>query len=212
MPKVVVGRYYDPSTGQFLSVDPLVDGTGEPYVYAQDNPVNDADPTGDIGLPTRGQVIGVVSGGIEVVHGVFGVGPRLPDLTDEPPNDKGTPTVPVGPPAAGVSGGGAGGGEIEITVDGIEIIIDVEDGTVIVSPEPGQGPGDQDRAGQSADDQEETGQPGSDDEASTGSDSASDYSRGLPDQFFGRAFGEGVALTSFSTNRSSDQCPFGSLV
>ena len=25
----VVGRYYDPQTGQFLSVDPLVDETGQ---------------------------------------------------------------------------------------------------------------------------------------------------------------------------------------
>jgi hypothetical protein len=28
-----VGRYYDPQTGQFLGVDPLVDETGEPYAY-----------------------------------------------------------------------------------------------------------------------------------------------------------------------------------
>jgi RHS repeat-associated protein len=39
-------RYYDPSTGQFLSLDPAVDLTGEPYGYAADNPLNASDPTG----------------------------------------------------------------------------------------------------------------------------------------------------------------------
>ena len=33
-PRTAVGRYYDPATGQFLSVDPLVDETGQPYAYA----------------------------------------------------------------------------------------------------------------------------------------------------------------------------------
>jgi uncharacterized protein RhaS with RHS repeats len=41
-----VGRYYDPATGQFLSVDPLVDDTGQAYAYTGDDPVNEADPTG----------------------------------------------------------------------------------------------------------------------------------------------------------------------
>ena len=39
-------RYYDPATGQFLTRDPLVDATGQPYAYAADNPVNFADPLG----------------------------------------------------------------------------------------------------------------------------------------------------------------------
>jgi hypothetical protein len=43
---VGVGRYYDPTTGQFLSVDPLVDETGEPYVYTGGDPVNGSDPSG----------------------------------------------------------------------------------------------------------------------------------------------------------------------
>ena len=42
----VVGRYYDPQTGQFLSVDPLVDETGQPYTYTGGDPVDAADPTG----------------------------------------------------------------------------------------------------------------------------------------------------------------------
>ena len=49
----VVGRYYDPQTGQFLSVDPLVDATGQPYAYARDDPVDSSDPTGNCGnFPT----------------------------------------------------------------------------------------------------------------------------------------------------------------
>ncbi|HEX9967958.1 MAG TPA: RHS repeat-associated core domain-containing protein [Solirubrobacterales bacterium] len=39
-------RTYDPVTAQFVSVDPLVAKTGEPYGYAADNPVNASDPAG----------------------------------------------------------------------------------------------------------------------------------------------------------------------
>jgi len=39
-------RYYDPVTGQFLNVDPLVSKTGAPYFYAGDDPVNAGDPIG----------------------------------------------------------------------------------------------------------------------------------------------------------------------
>ena len=41
-----MGRYYDPATGQFLNVDPLVDATGQTYVYTGDDPVNGVDPSG----------------------------------------------------------------------------------------------------------------------------------------------------------------------
>jgi RHS repeat-associated protein len=39
-------RYYDPSTAQFLSRDPLVAMTREPYAYTAGNPLNSSDPTG----------------------------------------------------------------------------------------------------------------------------------------------------------------------
>lgn len=42
----VVHRYYDPVTGQFLSVDPLVNVTGTPYVYTSGDAVNLMDPLG----------------------------------------------------------------------------------------------------------------------------------------------------------------------
>jgi hypothetical protein len=40
------GRYYDPSTDQFLSVDPDVGATGQPYAFTGDDPVNLGDPKG----------------------------------------------------------------------------------------------------------------------------------------------------------------------
>ena len=42
----VLARYYDPSTGQFLSVDTDVATTLSPYGYVAGNPLNDTDPTG----------------------------------------------------------------------------------------------------------------------------------------------------------------------
>ena len=39
-------RWYDPSTGQFISVDPMVNVTQEPYAYVVDDPINNVDPTG----------------------------------------------------------------------------------------------------------------------------------------------------------------------
>ncbi|MCL6104215.1 MAG: RHS repeat-associated core domain-containing protein [Actinobacteria bacterium] len=42
----LIHRYYDPVTGQFTSVDPLVGISGQPYVYAEGDPVNGSDPLG----------------------------------------------------------------------------------------------------------------------------------------------------------------------
>jgi RHS repeat-associated protein len=39
-------RDYDPSTGQFLTVDPAVDTTGQPYAYVANDPLTLTDPTG----------------------------------------------------------------------------------------------------------------------------------------------------------------------
>ncbi len=43
----LINRYYDPASGQFLSVDPDVAQTQQPYAYVAGDPVNDTDPTGD---------------------------------------------------------------------------------------------------------------------------------------------------------------------
>jgi RHS repeat-associated protein len=40
-------RYYDPGTGQFISVDPLIDQTGAPYSYAGQDPINGFDLDGN---------------------------------------------------------------------------------------------------------------------------------------------------------------------
>jgi hypothetical protein len=39
-------RWYDPATGQFMSMDPLEAVTQQPYSYAGDDPINGTDPTG----------------------------------------------------------------------------------------------------------------------------------------------------------------------
>jgi RHS repeat-associated protein len=43
-------RVYDPTTAQFLTVDPRVTDTGDPYGYAQSNPVNFSDPSGEVAI------------------------------------------------------------------------------------------------------------------------------------------------------------------
>jgi len=55
-------RWYDPQTGQFTSLDPLVAVTNEPYGYAGDDPVNNSDPTGDATLGLCGALGGSALG------------------------------------------------------------------------------------------------------------------------------------------------------
>jgi RHS repeat-associated protein len=43
-------RYHDPTTSQFLSPDPLQDTTGQPYSYANNDPINNTDPTGQFSV------------------------------------------------------------------------------------------------------------------------------------------------------------------
>ena len=46
-----VHRYYDPVTAQFVSVDPALGVTGQPFSYVGSDPVNHSDPTGLKGSP-----------------------------------------------------------------------------------------------------------------------------------------------------------------
>jgi RHS repeat-associated protein len=48
----LINRYYDPATGQFVSVDPLVSQTLQPYSYGNGDPVTNTDPTGQIACGT----------------------------------------------------------------------------------------------------------------------------------------------------------------
>ncbi|HUY86132.1 MAG TPA: RHS repeat-associated core domain-containing protein [Acidimicrobiales bacterium] len=65
----VINRYYDPSTGQFVSVDPLVGVTGAAYSYCGGNPSNWRDPSGDFS-PESAQ---------------WGIAPDRPPLKSEEP-------------------------------------------------------------------------------------------------------------------------------
>ena len=42
----LINRYYDPTTDQFVTVDPAVSITQEPYQYGSDNSTNNVDPLG----------------------------------------------------------------------------------------------------------------------------------------------------------------------
>ena len=49
----VINRYYDPTTDQYLSIDPAVTQTNQPYVFTNDNPLNATDPLGLAPKPKR---------------------------------------------------------------------------------------------------------------------------------------------------------------
>jgi RHS repeat-associated protein len=51
--KLLGHRYYDPTTGRFLSRDPIKDGRNW-YVYCGNNPITKVDPTGTIGAVAIG--------------------------------------------------------------------------------------------------------------------------------------------------------------
>jgi hypothetical protein len=46
-----VDRYYDPATGQFLTVDPLVDQTDAPYEHCDQDPINCCGLDGTVAMP-----------------------------------------------------------------------------------------------------------------------------------------------------------------
>jgi RHS repeat-associated protein len=61
----LVNRYYDPTTDQFLSIDPKVATTNQPYVFTNDNPLNSTDPLGLCNRDSHGRCM--VSGSRTIV-------------------------------------------------------------------------------------------------------------------------------------------------
>jgi RHS repeat-associated protein len=61
----LIDRYYDPVLGQFISADPDVMQTQEPYGYAGGNPVSTTDPSGAMPIPVGG-------GGTDLDLPIFG--------------------------------------------------------------------------------------------------------------------------------------------
>jgi RHS repeat-associated protein len=93
-------RYYDPSTEQFLTVDPLAATTQQPYSYAGSNPANWTDRSGMCGsiplLPCPSDILGGVGRAIgqvgNTLHG------RAP-VAAGPPGSS-APTLSPGRPTA----------------------------------------------------------------------------------------------------------------
>jgi RHS repeat-associated protein len=67
-------RYYDPQTAQFITVDPLVGTTQEPYGYAGVNPLNVVDPLGLWGIADVGNFLQQHAGTMVAVGYVGAVG------------------------------------------------------------------------------------------------------------------------------------------
>ena len=63
-------RYYDPATAQFLTIDPQLASTNEPYAYVNDNPLNLIDPLGAWGWnplhwsKKNWATVGLIAGGV----------------------------------------------------------------------------------------------------------------------------------------------------
>jgi len=89
-------RYYDPSTGQFLSRDPATESTREPYGYVLESPLNGTDPAGlDSNLTVCNiPIIGSLGQSIGYCPGQQPGGGQLP-IRGRPEPPKYTPPVPV---------------------------------------------------------------------------------------------------------------------
>jgi RHS repeat-associated protein len=69
-------RDYNPATGQFTSVDPLLNQTSQPYAYADGNPVSATDATGTITCPSWLPGCGVAT---DIQNGLSSIGKQIWD-------------------------------------------------------------------------------------------------------------------------------------
>ncbi len=51
----LLNRYYDPTSDQFVSIDPMVQETDQPYAYVGDDPLNAEDPSGLFAISGTGE-------------------------------------------------------------------------------------------------------------------------------------------------------------
>ena len=94
-------RTYVPQLGRFLQPDPVPGGSANSYDYANQDPVNGSDPTGDWALQGYvGEVVTDTGGGLS--PGAFQAAPDVPSPTPE--------TTPTGD-WSGTGGLGDGGGD-----------------------------------------------------------------------------------------------------
>jgi filamentous hemagglutinin len=70
----VINRYYDPTSDEFLSIDPDFAETDQPYVFTNDNPLNAEDPLGlsDINVGSPEGSFDVVNAGSLINWGDLG--------------------------------------------------------------------------------------------------------------------------------------------
>jgi RHS repeat-associated protein len=74
-------RYYDPSTAQYTSRDPLSSLIGHPYSYAGDSPLNATDPTGLFPGENLWKILGPHFGQISALTGALAFGLGFLSLT-----------------------------------------------------------------------------------------------------------------------------------
>ena len=135
-------RYYDPTTTQFLTIDPLVTQTGETYGYGTDSPIIHSDPSGlddTLGAlcASQGQMPSSSGRGCQdaATTGNSGASPwqatapthvsppgchKSYDLEDPPTNASATIDV-TGAPRPRSTLGSGGGGEVSVldVLDGV---------------------------------------------------------------------------------------------
>jgi RHS repeat-associated protein len=105
-------RYYNPTTGQFITRDPLEGQTSQPYEYAADDPIRLADPTG-LGVGSLLHKVAGVAGDVALGAGAVAIGSVL------------VLSAPVSVPVAlGVAIGGSAAAATSLAALGTEAVSD----------------------------------------------------------------------------------------